>query len=109
MKKLSIKARLSILAIVPIIVILALTIGRIFYDVDIKDNLEITKNRILETESLAKAVHYMQVERGLSVGFSISGGTGNKDAILSIREKVNSAIEEIKTKLNYKFDYKFNI
>ncbi|WP_294879669.1 methyl-accepting chemotaxis protein [Sulfurimonas sp. RIFOXYB12_FULL_35_9] len=97
MKKLSIKARLSILAIVPIIVILALTIGRIFYDVDIKDNLEITKNRILETESLAKAVHYMQVERGLSVGFSISGGTGNKDAILSIREKVNSAIEEIKT------------
>ncbi|MEK6660073.1 MAG: nitrate- and nitrite sensing domain-containing protein, partial [Campylobacterota bacterium] len=96
MKNLSIKARLSVLAIVPIIVILALSVGRIFYDIGIKENLTITKNRILEVESLAKAIHFMQIERGLSVGFSASNGTKNKDTLPEIRQKVDSAVGEIR-------------
>lgn len=96
MKKISIKARLMILAIVPIMVILALSVGRIFYDIGIKENLEVTKNRILEAEVLATAVHFMQVERGLSVGFIASDGAKNSDKLPNIRKKVDDAIEEIK-------------
>ncbi|MDQ1244890.1 MAG: methyl-accepting chemotaxis protein [Campylobacterota bacterium] len=61
-----------------------------------KENLQTAKNRILETEALAKAIHYVQIERGLSVGYVASGGKKNVDAIPAMREKANSAIEEIK-------------
>ncbi len=96
MKKISIKARLMVLAIVPIIVIMALSVGRILYDIGVKENLQVTKSRILEVESLAKAIHYMQIERGLSVSFAISSGEKNGDALPSIRSKVDDAINEVK-------------
>ena len=95
-KNISIKARLLVLIIIPIIVILALSVGRIIYDIEIKKNLEVTKDRILEVESLAKAIHFMQIERGLSVGFSASAGAKNGDAIPAIRQKVDAAVEDIK-------------
>ena len=96
MKKISIKARLTVLAVVPIIVVMALSVGRILYDIGVKENLVITKNRILEVESLAKAIHFLQIERGLSVGFAASNGTKNGDKIPDVRSKVDSAIIEIK-------------
>lgn len=97
MKNISIKVRLMVLALVPILVILALSVGRIFYDVGIKENLIITKNRIQEVESLAGAIHYLQIERGLSVGFTASQGKKNGDMLPDIRQKANKAIENIKT------------
>ncbi len=96
MKNLSIKARLLVSAIVPMGLILALSIGRIFFDITIKDNLEITKERILEAQSLATAIHYLQIERGLSVGFVASNGANNRDMLQNIRQKSNDAIETIK-------------
>ncbi|MFA6195845.1 MAG: methyl-accepting chemotaxis protein [Sulfurimonas sp.] len=96
MKKISIKTRLSVLAIVPILVILALSVGKIFFDISTKNNLEVTKNRILEVEALAAAVHLLQTERGLSVGFVVSSGAKNSDKLPAIRQKVNSAIEDVK-------------
>ncbi len=85
-----------ILIIVPIIIILALSMGRVFYDIGIKENLEVTKNRILEAEALATAVHFMQAERGLSVGLIASNGIRNSDKLPTIRKNVDNAIEEIK-------------
>lgn len=96
MKNLSIKARLLVSAIVPIGLILALSIGRIFFDISIKDNLEITKQRVLEAQSLATAIHYLQIERGLSVGFVASSGVNNRDVLQDIRQKSDDAIETIK-------------
>jgi len=96
MKKISIKVRLFFLAIVPIIVILALSTGRIFYDINIKENLIVTQNHILEVESLAKVIHSMQIERGLSVGYIASGGTKNADKLPETRKSVDAAIEEAK-------------
>ncbi|MDQ1264789.1 MAG: hypothetical protein QG559_1790, partial [Campylobacterota bacterium] len=95
-KNLSIKARLSVLSIAPILVIVALSVGKIFFDISVKENLEATKERIQEVESLAKAIHYIQIERGLSVGYVASKANNNKDTIPAMREKVNSAIEDIK-------------
>ena len=74
-KNLSIKVRLMVLALVPILVIVALSTGKIVFDIGIKKNLEQTKERIHEVEALAKAIHFMQIERGLSVGFAASNGT----------------------------------
>ncbi|MDD2653167.1 MAG: methyl-accepting chemotaxis protein [Sulfurimonas sp.] len=96
MKNSSIKARLMVLALVPILVILALSIGKILFDMGIKENLITTKYRVQEVESLAKAIHFMQIERGLSVGFAASHGAKNGDKLSDIRGKVDGAIAEIK-------------
>lgn len=93
---LSIKARLMVLALVPILVILALSVGKIVFDIGIKENLLETKERIQEVEALAKAIHFLQIERGLSAGFTASKGAKNGDKIPEIRSKADSAIAEIK-------------
>lgn len=96
MKNLSIKARLMVLALVPILVIAALSLGKIMFDIGIKENLEQTKHRIEEVEALAKAIHFMQIERGLSVGFVASSGTKNGDKLPEMRNKFDSALAEVK-------------
>jgi len=97
MKNLSIKVRLMILALIPIMVIVALSTGKIVFDMGIKENLSVTKHRIEEVESLANAIHYLQIERGLSVGFVSSGGARGGNKLSKIRSKVDTAIDEIKT------------
>lgn len=94
MNRLSIKARLSVLALLPVMVIVALSIGKITYDMSIKDNLVETKSRIQEAEALAKVIHFMQAERGLSVGFVASGGVKNREKLAETRSKVDDSIVE---------------
>src|SRR3989339_876369 len=96
MKDLSIKIKLLILVSVPLMLILILSSINIVETLSVKENLEITKNRILEAEVLATAVHFIQIERGLSVGFLASSGKNNGDKLLSIRQKVDSSLEGIK-------------
>ena len=96
MKNLSIKIKLLILVSVPLILILILSVINIMETLNVKENLKITKNRILEAEVLATAIHFVQIERGLSVGFVVSNGKNNSDKLLSIRQKVDSALEDIK-------------
>ncbi len=96
MNKISIKARLLFLTVIPLVAIFALSAFIIVEHLGEKSSLETTKNRILEVESLAKAIHYMQIERGLSVGFTASGGEKNRDKLPDIRQKVDSSVGEIK-------------
>ena len=96
MRKSSIKSKLLLLTIVPIIAILFLSVILITKTIDEKSSLEATKNYVLETESLAKVVHYMQIERGLSVGFTATQGEKNGNAIPEARKNVDNAISEIK-------------
>ena len=96
MQKTSIKAKLILLAIVPIIAILFLSVILITKTVNEKSSLEVTKNYVLETESLAKVVHHLQIERGLSVGFTATKGKKNGNAIPDTRKNVDRAISEIK-------------
>ncbi|MDD2358128.1 MAG: methyl-accepting chemotaxis protein [Thiovulaceae bacterium] len=94
--KTSIRLRLMILIILPILAIVALSTGKIIYDISEKRDLEVSKSRILEVEALASAIHVIQIERGLSVGFVTSNGIKNRDKLLSIRQKVDDAIENAK-------------
>lgn len=94
--KMSIKARLMILVSIPILLIFALAIGKILFDIQEKENLLVSKNRILEAESLANVIHLIQLERGLSIGFVESKGIKNKEKLPKIRHDVDSAIKKAK-------------
>jgi methyl-accepting chemotaxis protein len=94
--KTSIRSRLMILIILPILAMTALSTGKIIYDMGEKRDLEVSKNRILEVESLASAIHVIQLERGLSVGFVASNGVKNRDKLLSTRHNVDDAIKNAK-------------
>jgi|GEM_PF-2384766 len=94
--KTSIKSRLLFLIVVPILAIVGLAVGKIYFDIGVKNSLNVTKNRILEVEALSGAIHYMQIERGLSVGFAASSGENNKDKLPEIRKKVDTEIEAAK-------------
>ena len=62
-----------------------------------KTNLEANKREMQEIEALSKIVHFMQIERGLSIGFVSSNGSENSDKLLETRQKVSKALEEIKS------------
>jgi methyl-accepting chemotaxis protein len=96
MKKFSIKLRLLFLVFVPILVIVFLSISTVIQTINEKDILQTTKNRVLETQAIAKVVHFLQIERGLSVGFTASKGKNNANALPSSRQNVDTSIEELK-------------
>lgn len=94
--KLSIKARLMILVAIPISLILFLAMGKILFDMKEKENLLVSKNRILEAESLSTVIHLLQTERGMSVAFVASQGVRFKQEIPSIRHNVDQEIKKAK-------------
>lgn len=96
MKKMSIKARLILLASMPILVIFILSVGKVLSDVEAKNSLDIVKHRVQEVESLAKVIHFLQMERGLSIGFVATNGTKNGDKLPETRGKVDAALSEAK-------------
>ena len=95
-ENLSLKYKLLLIAVPPLMIVIFYSILLITTLINEKSNLEISKNRIKEAEVLAKAIHFMQIERGLSVGFVATSGTKNSDKIPDIRTKVNNTINEIK-------------
>nr|WP_320051474.1 methyl-accepting chemotaxis protein [Aliarcobacter butzleri] len=98
-RNLSLKFKLLLIAIPPLIIVTFYSILFISNLINEKTNLETSRNKIIEAEVLAKIIHFMQIERGLSVSFVSSNGVKNKDKIPEIREKVNDLISE--TKLVY--------
>ncbi len=94
MKKLSTKIRLMVLISIPMGAILILSLGRLFYDIGIKNNLLDNQSRIKESEALSLMVHQLQVERGLSMGAVLGGGT--TDALKQRRARVDEAIKNTK-------------
>jgi methyl-accepting chemotaxis protein len=95
MKKVSIKIRLLFLTVIPLIIVFALSMMIVDEHLVEKSSLEATKSRISEAKVLTTVIHYMQIERGLSVGFIASEGK-NKFELSKAREKVDAAIEEAK-------------
>ena len=95
-KNLSLKLKLLLIAVPPIIFLLISSVITTVSLLNEKENLETSKHRIQEVESLAKAIHFMQIERGLSVGFASSNGAKGGDKLPDIRSKVDSAVNEIK-------------
>lgn len=61
--RLDLKSKLLFLAAIPIVAIFVLSMGRIIYDFDQKQKLQITKERIIEAKALSRVIHFMQIER----------------------------------------------
>ena len=96
-QNLSFRLKLLLIAIPPLLGIIFYSIIFIFNLMDEKINIEANKRQIQEIEVLSKIVHFMQIERGLSVGFVSSNGSKNSDKLLETRQKISKALEEIKS------------
>jgi methyl-accepting chemotaxis protein len=96
-QNLSFKSKLLLIAIPPLLGIIFYSIIFISSLLSEKSNLEATKNQIQEIEVLSKIVHFMQLERGLSLGFISSNGSKNSDKISNARQNISKALEEIKS------------
>ena len=60
-KKISRRAKLLLLTVIPILIIMFISIMTMPKTIDEKSNLEATKNYVLEAESLANAIHDLEV------------------------------------------------
>ena len=96
-QNLSFRLKLLLIAIPPLLGIIFYSIIFIFNLMGEKTNLEANKREMQEIEVLSKIVHFMQLERGLSVDFVSSNGSKNSDKLLETRQKVSKALEEIKS------------
>ena len=96
-QNLSFRLKLLLIAIPPLLGIIFYSIIFIFNLMGEKTNLEANKRQMQEIEVLSKIVHFMQIERGLSVGFVSSNGSKNSDKLLETRQKISKALEEIKS------------
>ena len=96
-QNLSFSLKLLLIAIPPLLGIIFYSIIFIFNLMGEKTNLEANKRQIQEIEVLSKIIHFMQIERGLSVGFVSSNGSKNSDKLLETRQKISKTLEEIKS------------
>ena len=96
-QNLSFRLKLLLIAIPPLLGVIFYSIIFIFNLISEKINIEANKRQIQEIEVLSKIVHFMQIERGLSVGFVSSNGSKNSDKLLETRQKISKALEEIKS------------
>ena len=96
-QNLSFRLKLLLIAIPPLLGIIFYSIIFIFNLMGEKTNLEANIRQMQEIEVLSKIVHFMQIERGLSVGFVSSNGSKNSDKLLETRQKISKALEEIKS------------
>ena len=96
-QNLSFKSKLLLIAIPPLLGVIFYSIIFIFNLISEKINIEANKRQIQEIEVLSKIVHFMQIERGLSVGFVSSNGSKNSDKLLETRQKISKVLEEIKS------------
>ena len=96
-QNLSFRLKLLLIAIPPLLGVIFYSIIFIFNLISEKINIEANKRQIQEIEVLSKIVHFMQIERGLSVGFVSSNGSKNSDKLLETRQKISKTLEEIKS------------
>ena len=96
-QNLSFRLKLLLIAIPPLLGVIFYSIIFIFNLMGEKTNLEANKRQIHEIVVLSKIVHFMQIERGLSVGFVSSNGSKNSDKLLETRQKISKTLEEIKS------------
>lgn len=100
--KLDLKAKLLLLSIITISFILVLSFMLLFKASSDKKNLETTKYRILEAQSISRVIHFMQIERGLMTGLIASENLNtNDDKLISAMNDLDSAIDDAKFTYSY--------
>jgi len=80
--KLNLKSKLLFLSVVPILFITFLSFMLLSDIIKDKQNLDLTKQYILEAEIISKVIHHMQIERGTTTGMIANNTTDDKDGNL---------------------------
>lgn len=93
--RLDLKSKLLFLTAVPMVAIFILSIGRIVYDFDQQQKLKTTKEHIAEAKAISRVIHYMQIERGLSSGFTTKTSEQNGEFLSNARQELDSAIKDV--------------
>lgn len=93
--RLDLKSKLIFLTIVPMAAIFILSLGRIIYDFDQRQKLQITKEHIAEAKALSRVIHSMQIERGLSSGFVTKTSDQNRQFLSNARRELDGAIKSV--------------
>jgi len=90
-----IKSKLLFLSVVPIILVLVLFFSILSHTIEDKKNLELTKKYIFELQAISRVVHFMQLERGLSIGYATKNDFTQKERQLeNARKELSGSIEE---------------
>ena len=90
-----IKSKLLFLSIVPIVLLLVLFFLILSDTIEDKRNFELTKKYIFELKAISGIVHFMQLERGLSIGYMTKNNFTKKDKQLeNISKELESAIQK---------------
>lgn len=93
--KLDLKSKLLILLIIPLIFVIALSLTILSDIYSDKKDLELTKHHILEAETISRVAHYMQIERGVTVGLISSANIDtNSELLLDAKKNVDRAIDD---------------
>ncbi len=101
--ELSLKEKVGLLSIIPLVVIIILSyflISQSYSDLKKTDSLE---KAILLSTKLSAVVHELQKERGRSAGFVGSGGKAFKQELQEQRKLTDKKIAELKTVVNTVF------
>lgn len=95
--KLDLKLKLLIILVIPLLFVIGLSITILYGMLDDKNNLKFTKHHILEAEAISKAVHSLQIERGVTTELLANDGIDeNTQQLLIAKENSNIAINEAK-------------
>jgi len=94
--KLDLKSKLFILTLVPTAIILILSMGRVYYNLGIKEDLYKTKKQIAKVKKISNIVHIMQKERGYSSGFLANKGSEKTLSLIQIRKSLDEVLKDYK-------------
>ena len=94
MKNLSIKTKLMLLSIVPLLALIYFTSQQTIHSLKYKNKLEQTKNLVIFSKKISLLIHETQKERGMSAGYVGSHGQKFKDLLPNQRENTNQKREE---------------
>ena len=90
-----IKSKLLFLSTVPIVLLLVLFFLILSHTMEDKRNFELTKKYIFELQAISRVVHFMQLERGLSIGYATKKDFTQKEHQLeNARKELSASIEE---------------
>jgi len=96
MKNLTIKAKLVILSLIPILVLGYLTVQQTITGYETKQKLENTTQLVELSKKISLMIHETQKERGASAGFIGSNGEKFKDILPKQRELTDKRVKEFK-------------
>jgi methyl-accepting chemotaxis protein len=104
MKTLSIKTKLLLLSLVPLIALIYFTTQQTIQNIHFKNELEHTQKLVDLSKKISLLIHETQKERGMSAGYIGSHGVRFRDMLPKQRGATNKRRKEFETLIN-NFDF----